>query len=695
MGTKASGLKAACALAGAVAAALAAPTAQARITKIEITSRGPAFGGAEFPGVGAYEKLVGVASGEVSPVSASNNMIIDIGLAPRNARGNVEYKFDFYILKPLDLSKGNHRVMYEPPNRGGKQFGGFNRTTGGNDPSATSNPLGQFLAPRGYTMVFSGWDYAAGTSNANGTATITLPVARNPDGTSITGPSYEYIVMGNATTTSYTLSYPAASTTDKSTAKLTTRKHLDDPATTVAATGWDFVDATHIKLLPDGTAFNANDIYEFTYTAKDPTVNGLGMAAVRDWNSFLRNATADDSGTANPLANDVKFIYTYVLSQPGRLLNDFRYYGFNADEGGRKVFDGMLQWIAAADGLNLNLRFSQPGRTQRNRQDQLYAEGLFPFAHQSMTDPISGKTGGRYDKCLKNNTCPLAMEIYSANEYWVKGASLFHTDTMGTKDLADPPYARYYLMASNQHGTGNGTSRGSCQQLGNPLNATPVQRALFVALDEWASMGREPPASQIPRFADGTLVKADQASTGFPKIPGVQYTGLKSTRYLLNYGPQFDQGIMSINPPVTTAPFFDNPANGKIYPTFVPKTDADGNDIAGVKLPDVLVPTATYTGWSLRATASNGPDGCEGSGQMIPFARTKAERLASGDPRLSIEERYGSFGQYLYFRAAAINEMVSKRLLLSEDGNAEFTRGLQSVIAGGLKSEEAEEQDDE
>ncbi|QJR16544.1 alpha/beta hydrolase domain-containing protein [Usitatibacter palustris] len=675
-------------VAAAVAAAFAAPV-EARITKIEITSRGPAFGGVEFPGVGAYERLVGVASGEVNPASSNNSMIVDVNLAPKNARGNVEYKFDFYILKPVDLSKGNHRVMYEPPNRGGKTFGPFNRTTGGNDPSSTTNPLGQFLAPRGYTMVFSGWDKAAGTNTANFNATITLPIAKNADGTSITGPSYEYIVMGNATTTSYNLNYPAASLTDKSAAKLTRRARIDDAATVIPATGWDFVDANSIKLLPDGTTFAANDIYEFSYVAKDPTVNGLGLAAVRDWNSFLRFNVTDDSGTANPLAGDVQKIYTYVLSQPGRLLNDFRYYGFNQDESGRKVFDGMLQWIAAADGLNLNLRFSQPQRTQRNRQDQLYAEGIFPFAHQSTTDPLTGKTAGRYDKCLASNTCPLALEVYSANEYWVKAASLFHTNPAGTQDLADPPYARYYLMSSHQHGTGNGTARGSCQQLGNPLNANPTLRALFIALDQWATNGTAPPPSAIPRLADGTLAAAmPQSGMGFPNIPGVQYTGLKSTRFLLNYGPQFDSGIMTINPPATVAPFFDNPANGKIYPTFVPKTDSDGNDVAGIKVPDVMVPLATYTGWSLRAAANGGPDGCEGSGQMIPFAKTRADREAAADPRLSVAERYGTFGQYMYARGNSIVQLMNQRLLLDEDAYAEYTAGLAAVRAGSLLKDE-------
>ncbi|MBK8324664.1 MAG: hypothetical protein IPL06_18720 [Betaproteobacteria bacterium] len=662
-------------------ATLSAGLVEARITRIEITSRTPAYGGFEFEAVGAYERVVGVAYGEVNPATRLNNMIVDIGLAPRNARGNVEYSFDFYMLKPVDMAKGNRRMMYEPPNRGGKTFGAFNRSTGGNDPGASTNPAGTFLAPRGYTMVFSGWDFSAGTNGANFNATIKLPLAKNPDGSTITGPSYEYIVMGNSTTTGYTLSYPAASL-DKAGARLTQRARLDDTPQVVPATGWEFVDPTHIRLLPEGTTFKAHDIYEFSYTAKDPTVNGLGMAAVRDWNSFLRYADADDAGTANPLAGNIWYVYTYVLSQPGRLLNDFRLLGFNEDESGRKVFDGMLQWIAAGDGLNLNLRFSQPNRTQRNRQDQLFAEGIFPFAHQKTTDPLTGKTAGRYDRCLETNTCPLALEVYSSNEYWVKGASLFHTNPAGTADLADPPYARYYLMSSNQHGTGNGASRGNCQQFGNPLNANPVLRALWVTLDDWASRGIEPPPSEIPKLADGTLVAPlPQASAGFPVIPGVQYTGLKSTRYLLDYGPQFHLGIMTVNPPVTTTPFFDNPANGKIYPTFVPKTDADGNEIAGIRLPDVSVPLATYTGWSLRSTANGGPDGCEGSGQMIPLPKTAAARAASGDPRRSVEERYFTLSGYYFQRLWKINDMLRQRLMLDEDAPAEFTRGLRDAAA--------------
>jgi hypothetical protein len=674
----------------AAAVLVAASAADARVTKIQITSRqSPTFGGYAFEGIGAYEKIVGKAFGELDPNDPKNAAIVDIALAPKNPNGKVEYAFDFYILKPIDLSKGNHKVMYEPPNRGRKTHAALNRGAGGNDPGSVTDPkalANTFLPPRGYTLVWSGWDYSAGTSTADFNTTITLPVAKNPDGSTITGPAYEYIVTRGK---SYDLSYPAA-TTDQSKATLTHRVRLDDVPQIVQATGWSYnADGTAISLLPAGTSFTAGDIYEFSYTAKDPTVNGIGFAAIRDFNAFLRYEKADDAGTANPLAGDVMRIYTEVVSQPGRLLNDFRNLGFNQAENGKIVFDGMMQWIAAGDGINMNYRFSQPGRTERNRQDQLYAEGVFPFANQRSTDPITGRTAGRYDACTKTNTCPLAMEIYSANEYWVKGASLFHTDPTGKVDLPDHPMARLYLIASHQHGVGNATAKGSCQQFGNPLNSAPIQRALWEALDLWSTEGVAPPPTSVPHLADGTLVPAlPQSAVGFPTIPGVTYTGLKSTRYLLNYGPDFYRtGIMTINPPAIVPPMFENPKNGPIYPTYVPKTDEDGNDIAGIRLPDVTVPLATYTGWSLRGGAQAN-DGCEGAGQMIAFPKTKAERLASGDPRLSVEERYPAFSVYAAKVKNAVDDMVAQRLMLPEDSQPAIDRLLRAGQATGAISME-------
>ena len=666
----------ACAAGGAM---LVSQDADARLTRLQITSRGPAFGGFSFPGVGTYEKIVGRYVGELNPSDAHNSVIADIALGPRNANGNVEYSADFYILKPTDLSQGAHKAMYEPPNRGGKTYSALNRSGSGNDPGSLTDVATTFLWPRGYTTMWTGWDFAAGTNNANFNSTITLPIAKNPDGSSITGPAYEYIVSPGA---SYALNYPAA-TLDQTRATLTHRVHLDDVPQVVPTTGWTYnAGGTAISLLPAGTSFVANDVYEFTYTAKDPTINGVGFAAIRDFNSFIRYGVADDVGTPNPLAGDITRIYTEISSQPGRTLNDFVYLGFNADESNKIVFDGLMQWIAAFDGIDMNYRFSQPGRTERNRQDHLYAEGNFPFAQATMTDPISGKTDGRYARCTASNTCPVGMEIYSANEYWVKAASLGHTDPTGTFDLPDHPMTRNYFVSSMQHGTGSATSRGSCQQFQNPLNSAPIQRALWIAMDQWVTQGVPPPPSRVPKLSDGTLVPPlPQSGMGFPNIPGVTYTGLKTTRYLFNWGPRFSLGIKDNNPPTTAVPLENNPTIGPIYPSFVPKTDADGNDIAGVRLPDVTVPLATYTGWALRS-GPQANDGCESSGQYIPFPTTRAARIAIGDPRLSLEERYGTYGNYSFAFSVAVKQMVRDRTLLPEDAVSVLNTGLQK--ASGL-----------
>lgn len=701
-------------VASLAAALFAASPVEARITKIEITNtESPTFGGFSWPGVGQYEKIVGKAYGEVNPTDPRNAVIVDIGLAPRNARGNVEYAFNFYILKPIDLSKGNHRVMYEPPNRGNKTWTALGRVTGGgNDPGSITNAAvlaNSFLMPRGYTLSWSGWEDLGSLDSL--VATATLPIAKNSDGSSITGPSYEYIVTGGS---SSALSYAAADT-DATKATLTHRVHLNDvpqvvPAfgsagcITAAGTCWAYTSGTVIRLVSatSGATVNFinNDIYEFAYIARDPKVNGLGFAAVRDWNAWLRYETQDDFGNPNPLAGDIQKIYTEISSQPGRLLNDFRHLGFNEAENGRKVFDGHMQWIAAGNGLNMNYRFSQSGRTERNRQHHLYVEGVFPFANVMTHDPITRKTDSRYSRCQHTNTCPLGVEIYSANEYWVKTASLLHTDPTGSRDLPDSPYTRNYFMSSMRHGTGNAANRGVCQQFDNPLNSAPVQRALFIALDEWATNNRKPPESRVPKLKDGTLVPPlPQSGMGFPanipnphhvtdgpsSSPTVLYTGLKTTRYLFDYGLNFyETGIATINPPVfpfTTPSYQDDPRNGPIYPSFIPKTDSDGNDIAGVRLPDVTVPLATYTGWALRRGAQAN-DGCEAAGQFIPFARTEAER--GSDPRLSVAARYPTFDAYYAKVVNAVDEMIADRLLLCEDAQSELNRLVTHGLARGV-----------
>ena len=508
----------------AIAIVAAAPVADARTTKIQLSSPVIAFGGHSFPGIGQYEVITGVATGEVNSNDAKNKIITDIALAPKLANGNVQYQHNFYILKPVDLSKGNHKMMYEPPNRGNKTYQTLNNTPDGtNDAAGLTDAAfpgelaNSFLWPQGYTTVWSGWENNLGDLSGL-TATAVLPVATMSDGSTITGPGYEYIVSPGAT---YTLAYPAASgSQDPSSAKLTHRIHLDDIPEVVPPSGWAYIKAsstalpnTAIKLTAG--SFVANDIYEFSYIAMNPTVNGLGFAAIRDFNSFLRYATADDFGTPNPLAGDVTRIYTETSSQPARTLNDFTHLGFNEDENGKKVFDGMMQWVGAGDGINMNYRWSQTKRTERNRQEELYLEGLFPFANQTTFDPISGQTDGRYKKCDDTNTCPLAMEFYSSNEYCVKAGSLTSTDPTGTYDLPDHPDARLYLLASKQHGgAGNPASTGLCQQFLNPLDSAPVQRALWEDLDQWSTQGVAPPPSQVPMLKDGTLVPPPPVGNG-------------------------------------------------------------------------------------------------------------------------------------------------------------------------------------
>jgi hypothetical protein len=628
-------------------------------------SQSPTFGGLSFGSVGQYEKLRGTAYGELDPSDPRNAVITDIELAPVNDRGMVEYSMDIFILKPINLSSGNHRLLFDFNNRGQMRLGRLNDAPVTNDPTTAAEAGTGFIMNLGYTVVSNGWDFGASGFDS---MKITVPVATN-GGATITGPSYEYIVFDNSTTFTSELAYAAAST-DKSRAKLTVRPRLDDEPTTVPATGWEYTspEGTAIRLLPDGTPFQQSHIYEFTYTAKNPVVAGVGFAATRDFLSFLRYAAADDLGNANPLAGHVEHTYTFTVSQPARYLNDFQTLGFNEDEAGRRVIEGILNWLGGGNGVALNFRFAQPGRTERNRQNHRYPEANFPFAYPLLTDPYTGKTGGRGVRCAASGTCPKAMEVNSANEYWVKTGSLLHTDPTGTDLPRDPENARFYLLSGVEH-TGSGAapfSPGNCQQFRNTTDPNPALRALFVALDEWVTRNVKPPKSEVPGpgtavysipLSDGVGI-VPQEALGFPDIPGVTYTGVITVRHLFDFGPLFDDGILTINPPDFSGP---------VYPSFVSKVDHDGNEVAGIRLPPVEAPIATTTGWALRRAEFGGPDGCESAGQWIPFKTTKAERLAAGDPRPSLEERYKDHDGYVKEVAKAATKLEKRRLLLPAD----------------------------
>jgi hypothetical protein len=688
-----------------------APNAGARVTSLTINDRQSAFSGANFGSVGTYEVITGTFTDEVDPDDPHNAVIVDIANGPKNANGTVSFTADFQIIKPTNLANSAHRVIYDMPNRGNP---GALGTLNGSSPVNTAVPPTSgdkgngFLMNLGWTIVEVGWDLTAPQGKA--AFGITLPVAKNPDGSTITGPAVEELdVDQNATVATLPLTYAAASG-DQSQASLTVRENYGDTPVQIPASGWAYTDSTltAVKLTsgPFGgpNSFGPTALYEFSYIAENPKIVGLGFAAIRDLATFLRNAKTDDNNVANPLTGDVKYIYTICSSQPCRTTRDFVLWGFNeADipEGaGRhhwgdhdwwdhfwlrhpphheKAIDGMLNYIGGGNGIYMNYRFAQPTRTQRQHIARWFPEFQFPFADLTIFDPVTRQIDGRLARCEETGTCPDIFETNSENEFWAKGGSMLLTDGQGHDlDLSRTPNVRYYLLSSFQHGTGNGTTTGICRQFSNPLSSAPVERALIVDLDQWVSEGVPPPANHVPRMSNGTLVPSlPQSGQGFPNnIPNpnttvlpltqyVAYNGVLHTGDLWDFGPQFNEGIMSTIPPLSL---------GTPYKIYVPKTDADGNDIAGVRVPSVSVPIATYTGWGLRAGNLSDPggpasivDGCDATGQYIPFPITLAQRIATNDPRPSLQERYGTSTNYVAKVQAAAQALVDQRFLLEQD----------------------------
>ena len=646
---------------------LAPVLADARITQFIITStQSPTFEGTSFGTVGRYEKLIGRVTCEVDPNDPRNEVIVDIKLAPKNARGMVEYSTDFLILRPIDASKSNRRLIYDVTNRG--RISGFpvlNSSSAENNPTSAADAGNGYLMRQGYTIVMSGWDFSAA---GDGSFSTTVPVAANPDGSPITGPNTEELVVDiGADPTMLRLTYPAASL-EKSQATLTVRHRYADPPVTIPASGWDYVNSTSIKLVPG--PFQPTNLYEFTYPAMNPVVAALGFAVIRDLAAFLRNAAADDANRPNPLAGQVDYTYSICSSQPCRTMRDFVALGFNeADSIGgngtgsandgkhRRVFDGVLNWKAGGSGIFLNYRFAQPVRTHRQHIARWTPEIQFPFANETTHDPLTQQTAGRLQRCSATDTCPKIFEANSSNEFWAKAGSNLLTDANG-RDLSESPNVRYYLQSSSPHGANSGT--GICAQERNPLKPDPFLRALLVALDKWASANIPPPDSRVPRVRDATLVQPlPQERAGFPYIPGIAYNGVLHTGDLFDFGPRFAQGILDKLPPALLA---------KSYPALVPKTDADGNEIAGVRMPEIAVPVATYTGWNLRAGGDG--DGCDSAGMRIAFPTTQADRSAKGDARLSIKERYPTHQAYVDAVKAAASSLRDQRFLIQEDVDA-------------------------
>jgi len=681
------------------ACVLVASSAQARITRIEISKTEPAFDGRTFGAAGAFEHVVGRAYGEVDPKTSANAIIQDITLAPRNARGMVEYSTDIEILRPADQAKSNGVLLFNILNRGNKGlFNPFNAdapTLGASVNRLTGAGDG-WLQAQGYTQIFFGWQ--ADVLPGDGRMTFTVPVARNLDGTPVTGPVRTEFVP-TAPTTTFNLSsgfftgmthdsYPTVSTdnavplADGFLPTLTVRSREQAPRLLVPNTQWSFA------ACPDGAApspsdkqiclpsgFQPGKIYELIYRAKDPLVMGLGFAVTRDLGTFLKTASRDEAGTGNPVVHgDAVKSVVMGTSQSGRMIRTFVMLGFNKGEDNTPVFDAALPHIGGGL-LALNQRFSQPGRAWGEQIDHLFPAYDFPFTYGSERDPITGRTQGILDRCAASKTCPKIFHAATALEIWEGRQSLGLTDPLGLRDVTQPPNVRVYIMASTQHGPASlplaaKPPFGLCAQQSNPNPHTWTMRALLSALTAWVKDGREPPPSSMPRIADATLVPPDVVL--FPTIPATVYGGVErpAMRYLgvvnplhpLDFGPGYraaeSSGVISIEPPKV---------GSASYNLLVPQVDADGIDLAGIRDVYLQVPIGTYTGWNLFRKDRFEDGFCIFSGSFLPFAASKAEREAAHDPRPSLEERYPTKEAYVEAVQAATARLVSQRFLLEED----------------------------
>jgi hypothetical protein len=626
------------------------------IVEIKIDTVEPFAEGQAFGAAGAYLRIKGIAKGELDPATPENRAIADLDKAPRNVRGMIEYEADFFILRPLKPQRANGILVYDVTNRGRKMI--LNLLDDASGTADTNNPktaqdigLG-FTLGRGYSLVWSGWD--SGAPRANNGMAARLPPAFENGEPMVRRIRDEFHIGTRAPGKGdiVWLNYPAIST-DQRKARLTVRDHESDARTGIPADHWEFVDRQSIRLLPAGTYFAPYKIYDLWYEATGSSVLGAGFAATRDLVSFLRYEHADRNGTPNPRIAEgdespkVEHALAFGVSQAGRFLRHFLELGMNGDGSGRRIFDGVLTHVAGAGKVFANDSFAMPGRTATQHEDRLYPENWFPFGNAVTTDPFSGNSGA----ILKGRpTDPLIIEVNTSTEYWQKGASLIHTDPAARRDAELPPTARVYMIAGTQHGgrPGADPSPGPCVNPRNPQSATPALRALFVALEEWVWTGAAPPPSRVPSIAQGTAVVAEAVE--MPPVPGLTLAA----------------GANRIGPPVD---WVDPPSRlDNFYETRVCAVDADGNEVAGIRLPPIAVPLGTYTGWNVYR--AHPCELCDRDGSLMPFARTRSGREATGDPRPSLEERYGGREIYVARVEAATAALVADRLLLPADAAA-------------------------
>lgn len=650
-----------------------------QLIDLSIADRRSFAEGASFGDTGPFERLGGRATFAVDPAAPAQASVTDIQLAPVDEDGFVRFSCDVCVLKPVDSTRGNGRLLCEWPNRGNKRaLQSFNDAPASNDPLTMDDAGNGFLFRRGYSVLWAAWQ--GDLWPGDGRMLIDVPVASD-GGAPVTGAVRVQYIAGRDGIKTFPLSghissrsYPTISR-DTSQARLTRQTYPGCDRELIPAADWSFareekgdgLDAQggETALVPSETyihmpgGFQRGWIYELVYTARDPLILGLGFVAVRELVSYLKHGKEDRAGKPNPFPGGIDKAYAWGRSQSGRGIRDFVYLGFNADSAGRRVFEGVMPHAAGAGRLWLNHRFANGSATAGQQYEDHYnLADRFPFSYARTVDHLTG----RGDAILKRPaTDPLVIHTQSATEYWQRRGSLVHTDTRGN-DLPQPENVRLYHWASSQHVSDPQAKRpvrGCCQNPENVVVTSMLSRPLLDALDRWGTDGTPPPDSRVPSRGAGTLVTYEEWRARFPAVPGLALPRGANGLPLLDFGPHERDGLVTKEPPEIV--------DAEGYPVFVPAVDADGNEADGVRAPMVAAPMGSYTGWNLRARGFGTGAMFEFSGSYIPFPGTPEERRATGDPRLSVLERYGDAGAYARAIKAAARALVSEGLLLEED----------------------------
>ncbi len=647
----------------------AAIEANARVTRVEIATRTDVMGGKEFDAAGAYERITGRVYFSVVVADPHNSRIVDIDNAVNLKNGEVEFSSDFIAVQPKDSAKSNGSMILENPNRG---YGRIVFIADGGNLDITKDAGDGWLLRHGYTIVTLGWQWDATGDDA---LRLYAPIAKD-HGKTITGlvrgdimPSkvmdeipLAHLITGRIGGTEYPVFDPKDPRNS-----LTVRLRRESGRMRLPRSEWQFAQMVKGKVEPSDRyirlkgGFQPGRIYEYIYVAADPVVAGLGLAAFRDFAAYAKHAP--DAITP------AKRVYGEGISQNGRFLRDFLYQGFNADEENRPALDGVLAHVAGAGRGSFNYRFAQPSRDAQPTAAVYFPTDIFPFTDLPEKDPLTGATMGLLDRAVVNKVVPKIFFSNTSYEYWGRVASLISSTADGARDVELSPNVRIYHLTGLQHFPGPfPPARGEADLLGQePESFLPVRffwRAMIANMDAWVRDDTAPPPSSYPRIDQQNLVPLEKWA--FPKIPGVKKPHEANTAYRLNFGPNWQNGILSLQPPVV----------GNAFPVLVPQVDADGNDRDGVRLPEIAVPLATYTGWNLRDASIGAPtERVAFEGSYLAFPKTAAERKANGDPRKSIAERYRGRDEYLSRYQQAIEDLVKQRWLLPEDRAAFLLQG--------------------